>query len=1354
MSLASRCFFVLFLTSLLFSSYSISQIPVWRRHFYSQGEAVGINPKNPATIFAQAYDGKLSVSHDHGETWAELTANIPFETREIIVHPNDTLVMFAVNFSDGLWRSTNGGSTFTKVLDNYGIDGESVVLDPSHPDTMYAGNFGDGGVFRSTDRGATWAFRSHAGTSGNLCALVARPDSVGILYAGTGAGTMSKSTNGGLTWKQVKTGGSSEIPKMVINPNNPMIAYGTGYEGNPNATGVWKTTDGGEHWSLTSLQFTSVWGIDIDPIHPDTVYAGSFDDFYATVYRTTNGGTSWDPLQRGFLPFNAVWNLKIDPVDPSNIYVGATYGAFGFDGIYKLDDANAGVEGYVFDSYTGQPLTNGTLSIQPLSGFVDLTQWYGRYGFYRFNPDVTSNQTLTVDVNGQTFHTENISLTTGSVLTQYIYVDPGSIAGQAFNDLNGNGTKDGGESGLSNWLLKLTGPTTATATTDINGNFIFHDLFPGAYTVTEQSHYGWRNTSPDPASYIVSVSMASKDYAGQDFGNIINHHVMSVSGGPHIPDPQYISIVASFDSAMNPATFNDSLTFIVRGLQTGIHRGSFDFTGGNTVAAFTSSDPFYYGEEYTVEMTSGLQVQSGLAITPYIHHFQVPAPASGGGFLPKVDYATGSGPWGVAIADVDGDGDNDIVTADVNADVISVLHNNGNGTFASKVDYATGASPRSVALGDVDNDGDIDVVAANNGFSTVSVLKNDGVGGFSSRNDYSAGGSPSCVALADINGVGSLDIVTALANGNAISILKNNGTGGYSSSVPYVVGLSPWWVAAGDVDGDGGIDLAAAVSNSSGTVSVLANIGQGAVQNVASYNAGSFPRAVAIADLDNDGRPDIVVANSVNDNVMLYRQQLDGSFLLQTTLSTPRGPWAIATGDIDGDGLLDICVVNAGAGNFSYFRNMNSFSFDARKDYKTGSSPHSIAIADIDGDGDQDVVVVNTSSNTVSVFRNVFTIQASSDWNLLSVPAQLIDYAKTAVYPSASSNTFTYAGNYVSVDTLYNGIGYWVKFDSIVDVGYNGSLLSSKTLPVNAGWNMIGSIGMPVSVTSIVSAPPGNVLSDYFSYDGSYQVADSLRPGSGYWVKTTSSGTLTLSASASRSLPKNSSARKQLDSYHALEFIDGKGHRQQLHFTSMVEAVSTLDHYELPPLPVEQSFDVRFASQRMLEAVPDDADHQYPILIQGIAYPLTVRWSIRQGDSRRWALEIGGKRRVLEGEGSLTLAGGNDQQMTAIKLEALPASDLRVPSTYILAQNYPNPFNPSTEIEYGLPVRSQVRMIVVNILGEVVDELMNNEQEAGYHHVSWTPQLPSGMYFYTLNATSRQEPIQSFVQTRKLILVK
>lgn len=95
-----------------------------------------------------------------------------------------------------------------------------------------------------------------------------------------------------------------------------------------------------------------------------------------------------------------------------------------------------------------------------------------------------------------------------------------------------------------------------------------------------------------------------------------------------------------------------------------------------------------------------------------------------------------------------------------------------------------------------------------------------------------------------------------------------------------------------------------------------------------------------------------------------------------------------------------------------------------------------------------------------------------------------------------------------------------------------------------------------------------------------------------------------------------------------------------------------------------------------------------------------------------------------------------------------------VPAVYSLSQNYPNPFNPSTTIEYGLPSASKVRLTVFDVLGRYVATLYNGEQEAGYQRLRWEPLVSTGVYFYSIDAASLQNPERRFVQVKKMLLMK
>jgi hypothetical protein len=96
----------------------------------------------------------------------------------------------------------------------------------------------------------------------------------------------------------------------------------------------------------------------------------------------------------------------------------------------------------------------------------------------------------------------------------------------------------------------------------------------------------------------------------------------------------------------------------------------------------------------------------------------------------------------------------------------------------------------------------------------------------------------------------------------------------------------------------------------------------------------------------------------------------------------------------------------------------------------------------------------------------------------------------------------------------------------------------------------------------------------------------------------------------------------------------------------------------------------------------------------------------------------------------------------------------RTPTTFNLQQNYPNPFNPSTTIQYELAAHSIVRLVIYNTLGQVVEELLNTEQQAGIQSVVWNANAPSGLYFYRLEATSLENPQKKFVESKKMLLLR
>lgn len=100
------------------------------------------------------------------------------------------------------------------------------------------------------------------------------------------------------------------------------------------------------------------------------------------------------------------------------------------------------------------------------------------------------------------------------------------------------------------------------------------------------------------------------------------------------------------------------------------------------------------------------------------------------------------------------------------------------------------------------------------------------------------------------------------------------------------------------------------------------------------------------------------------------------------------------------------------------------------------------------------------------------------------------------------------------------------------------------------------------------------------------------------------------------------------------------------------------------------------------------------------------------------------------------------------EVTAVEKRNATLPQKYDLAQNYPNPFNPSTTIEFSIPKKEHVKLIVFNQIGQQVASLADAEMSAGTYSVSWdAAEMPSGLYFYVFEAGSQK-------MTRKMMLVK
>ena len=330
----------------------------------------------------------------------------------------------------------------------------------------------------------------------------------------------------------------------------------------------------------------------------------------------------------------------------------------------------------------------------------------------------------------------------------------------------------------------------------------------------------------------------------------------------------------------------------------------------------------------------------------------------------------------IDIADLDGDGDLDILSTEHFASNITWYENiDGLGNFGEKQiisDIAYG-SP-SVIASDLDNDGDLDVLFASPGSDSVIWLENmDGLGNFSPEiiiNDND--NSVRAVIAIDIDGDDDLDIVS----GSSYEIVwyKNlNGQGSFgepqliSNEVNTCVDLF-----AIDLDEDGDNDLLSA-SSGDDKIAWYENIdGQGnfGPQIIISTNINDLYSVFAF-DTDGDGDLDVLSASSQDHKITSYRRLSSGNYGVQQIIAYGAGARDAIAADMDGDGDMDVLSALFDEDKIEWYKNDSNGFFGPQQTITlTINRPYSVYASDIDGDNDLDVLAASREDDTVAWYEN------------------------------------------------------------------------------------------------------------------------------------------------------------------------------------------------------------------------------------------------------------------------------------------------------------------------------------------------------------------------------------------------
>ena len=494
---------------------------------------------------------------------------------------------------------------------------------------------------------------------------------------------------------------------------------------------------------------------------------------------------------------------------------------------------------------------------------------------------------------------------------------------------------------------------------------------------------------------IVTSNMASNDVSVllkgvrvpriEKFTPASNSKVNITEGGIHE------LLVGRFNTELDPASLTED-SILVYGSQSGYHRSALTYDaaertvtlepnlgGDSRPATLGHVVPFRPGETVTVDFTHQIRSSEGIPMrSPMTYSFTIQPQAGTGQFLEAGRISCVKIPGTLKAADMDNDGNVDVIALCREVDGIRVHFNGGNASFRHEDSVflpTEGYGPWDLVPGDFNRDNLIDIAVVNTFSSNLTIFYNRGDRTFDPPINIASGAGPMSLVSEDLDGDGFLDVVTVTKGFPEALVFINDRKGYFLEPVSYSVAPSPYDISAKDLDGDGSSDLVMTnLESDRGTI--LMNNGDGTFRK-----AEEFPLLLAKAlveepvDVNNDGDADIVTVNTASDDISIFlntsKTKTGGpeKFTQQDNVAVGLTPTDKVFGDFNNDGFIDMAITLDG-GSVVLLENNGDGSFTKRDNIPVGKNPTSPVSADFNNDGTLDLVVANQYSFDLSVLLN------------------------------------------------------------------------------------------------------------------------------------------------------------------------------------------------------------------------------------------------------------------------------------------------------------------------------------------------------------------------------------------------
>lgn len=736
-----------------------------------------------------------------------------------------------------------------------------------------------------------------------------------------------------------------------------------------------------------------------------------------------------------------------------------------------------------------------------------------------------------------------------------------------------------------------------------------------------------------------------------------------------------------------------------------------------------------------------------------------------------------AGANGVVSADIDGDGDMDIIGSAINANEVAWWENDGSQTFTKHIIDGNFLGALSVEVADFDGDGDIDVSAAAFSGNETAWWQNDGNQNFT-KNIIDAIVATS-VYPKDVDGDGNLDFLGASFNDNSISWYANDGSQNFTKHLIEGNYSSAFDAYPIDMDGDDDIDVVGS-AGAGNTIDWFENNGS---ENFTKHNIANSlngPRHLYVADVDGDNDLDVLGTQGPANDFSWWENDGSQTFTKHLLDNSIGAAFDIHSADLDDDGDMDIVGASIGPiGILVVWMNDGNENFTKTEIDGNFPGANCVITADVDTDGDLDILATAEFGNgQIAWYGN--SLYNSSQWSVQNsgVSTLLLEVDAINLYVAwilGDNGTVLRTTNSGNLWSSASGVAFGTDYISGIEAVSENLAFININPGSQSTTNIYRTTNGGVNWDIVFTQNPGYINSIYM-FDETNGIAFGDPAGGKWTILRTSDGGANWVRIATEPSQIGSEFGSNLEGFSVIgsHFWFSSQDGRVYHST---DDGTTWNYY---PIPITGFMPRMHFNDTLNGLMNVFGTNQIIRTTDG-----GVTWAFKDmlgntggitGYDNTFLVSAGNHivKSTDNGETySIFYTGTDGANYTAIEFKKLN-SDLfgwavnnqggivhysnivtdvneeitYIPSSIILEQNYPNPFNPSTTIQFQIPNSSFVNLNVYDILGREVATLVNEEKPVGSYEVEFNAsQLSSGVYFYTLKAGI-------FIETKKLILMK